>query len=192
MDNSASEKPSELLKRGPELLSRDLDLHLSGPSPLSTANGHAFAEGAGFNAMVAADKGHEPEAKLWAGIAIRTYEALAGRMAPSNPGESAKGGKFLESAMILRSAFIGRYGESGGDFILDPNRLKTWFMSNLEIDLDAAREMARNWKALPIADMHKLRSIKKRLLTLRAAMASGSLGADEELKAWKALEPILP
>lgn len=192
MNRNPDKSPNALLQKDPGLVGAEIESLLSGDSALSQADCHALAEGSAFKAVSSLLAGRNDEARQWAEIALKTYEALSAKALDSSPENPAKSMKFLASAMNLRSEFIGRLGDVADDFILDPQRLKSWFMGNLEMDFATANELARKWKSLPPAEIHKLRTIKNRLKAMHSAMSRGTLRDDEDLLAWKGLERDLP
>jgi hypothetical protein len=174
-----------LLKNGPSWLDGWLRQVEEGTArPGGQMNG--ISEGAAHLAK-------EQSSLEWADISIRAANLWAQTDAGAR--ENA-----LHRSMLLRVWFIARMGASSGHPVLDKAIILDWFVRELEVSIEVAKERIGEWQApgsplkerLPLDEVRELRRIKNRLGIVQLLAEAGELPSNSPACAWLEIRSQLP
>lgn len=146
-------------------------------------NWHGLAEVAGTKTHLATEKAIALE---WAKISLFCYEFLIENA--DGPVES-----FTESAMLLRTSLICKYGHASKDDILDVSIIESWFDNNLKFSIAEIKSYLKvpfGKDDLPL--MKELRKLKNKLNIIELLQKSNSTSSPEKYNGFLELKKQLP
>jgi hypothetical protein len=129
------------------------------------------------------------ERLAWADVMARALGMATGSgLIPDEYAEKAE--------FSLRCWLVANVGASSDSPWLDPSQIISAFLSSLDMSIDDAQEMSRDWWQLPRVDIYRLRQIKNRLtdMALIRDIVEGCAGGmpRSDLERWFSLLPQLP
>lgn len=122
----------------------------------------------------------------WAEVSGMLYKKLASSAC------TQERDALLLDMMNLRAFFIKRMGTNRKSPILEFDDLATWFLGNLPVSLEEAKEKCGRLEQLHIEDIRALRQVKNRLAAFKELEQFSWIDAYPEIKEWLAIRQKLP